>query len=245
MFPFASHPDYHAVYDLEQFRQRLEEIGEIARYYNQTITFHPGQYNQLTSCRESVVEKTVIDIDLHAKILDMMKCNQNSVIIIHGGSKNGGKQVALERFKENFHKLSESSKSRLVLENCEMAYTIQDLLDISETLNIPVVIDHHHHNINPGTIKDEDALINITEKVLEIWKRRNITPLFHLSESRRGVKISDSITARRAHSDYVENLPSALIKTLEKTKINLDIEAKMKEQAVLRLQSKYNIKQTN
>ena len=242
MFPFASHPDYHAIYDLEQFRSRLEEIGKIAKYYNQTLTFHPGQYNQLTSHRESVVEKSVIDIDLHAKILDMMDCGDDSVIVIHGGSKNGGKEVALERLKENFYKLSDSSRRRLVLENCEMAYSIEDLIDISNLLQIPIVIDYHHHNINQGTIKSEDELINITNRVLDIWEIRNITPLFHLSESRRGVKISDSITSRRAHSDYVENLPFALIKILERTKINLDIEAKMKEQAVLRLQKKYLIK---
>lgn len=242
MFPFASHPDYYLNYDLEQFRSRLQEIGEIAKYYNQTLTFHPGQYNQLTSHRESVVEKSVIDIDLHAKILDMMNCGKDSVIVIHGGSKNGGKELALSRFKENFYKLSESSRSRLVLENCEMAYSIEDLLEVSKLLKIPVVIDYHHHNINPGTVKSEDALINITNEVLDIWKLRGITPLFHLSESKRGVKTSDSITARRAHSDYITNLPSALIKTLERSNINLDIEAKMKEQAVLRLQEKYNIK---
>lgn len=239
MFPFASHPDYYLNYDLEQFRLRLQEIGEIAKYYNQTLTFHPGQYNQLTSHRESVVEKSVIDIDLHAKILDMMNCGKDSVIVIHGGSKNGGKELALSRFKENFYKLSESSRSRLVLENCEMAYSIEDLLEVSKLLKICVVLDYHHHNINPGTVKSEDALINITNEVLDIWKLRGITPLFHLSESKRGVKTSDSITARRAHSDYITNLPSALIKTLERSKINLDIEAKMKEQAVLRLQEKY------
>lgn len=238
MFPFASHPDYYSIYDLEQFRSRLQEIGEIANYYKQTLTFHPGQYNQLTSHRDSVVEKSVIDIDLHAKILDLMNCKQDSVIVIHGGSKNGGKDVALERFKLNFCKLSESSKSRLVLENCEMAYTIEDLLPISEQLNVPIVIDYHHHNIN----KSQTDLQLLTERVLTIWSRRNITPLFHLSESRRGVKITDSITTRRAHSDYVENLPESLIKILEQTKINLDIEAKMKEQAVLKLQTKYNLK---
>lgn len=240
MFPFASHPDYYLTYDLEQFRSRLEEIGRIAKHYNQTLTFHPGQYNQLTSHRESVVEKTIIDIDLHAKILDMMNCGKDSVIVIHGGSKNGGKEVALQRLKENFYKLSNSSQSRLVLENCEMAYSIEDLLEISELLKICIVIDYHHHNINPGTIKTEDELINITKRVLDIWKTRGITPLFHLSESKRGVKISDSITARRAHSDYVENLPFALIKIISESKINLDIEAKMKEQAVLKLQQKYN-----
>lgn len=241
MFPFASHPDFYETYDFERFRDRLEQLGKLSRHYRQTLTFHPGQYNQLTSHRESVVEKSIIDIDIHAKILDIMGCNSDSVIVIHGGSKHDGKEVALDRFRKNFPRLSPSSKKRLVLENCEMAYSIQDLLPVSEELGIPIVIDYHHHNINPGTINDERQLLEITDKVLQIWNTRKITPLFHLSESRRGVKITDSITSRRAHSDYVETLPNALLQTLQASKINLDIEAKMKERAVIRLFEKYNM----
>jgi UV DNA damage endonuclease len=241
MFPFASHPDFYKIYDWERFRLRLQNLGELAKHYNQTITFHPGQYNQLTSSRESVVEKSIIDIDIHAKILDIMNCGNDGVIVIHGGSKADGKQVCLDRLCQNFLKLSKSSRRRLVLENCEMAYSIQDLLPVSRKLQVPIVIDYHHHNINPGSIENSEQLIEITNEVLDIWKSRDITPLFHLSESKPGIKITDSITARRAHSDYVENLPSALIQTLEKSKINLDIEAKMKEQAVLRLFKKYKI----
>lgn len=241
MFPFASHPDFYDTYDFERFRDRLQQLGKLARHYRQTLTFHPGQYNQLTSHRESVVEKSIVDIDIHAKILDIMGCNSDSVIVIHGGSKHDGKEVALDRFRKNFPRLSPSSKKRLVLENCEMAYSIQDLLPVSEELGIPIVIDYHHHNINPGTIKDEKQLLEITDKVLQIWNTRKITPLFHLSESRRGVKITDSITTRRAHSDYVETLPNALLQTLQVSKINLDIEAKMKERAVIRLFEKYNM----
>jgi UV DNA damage endonuclease len=241
MFPFASHPDYYENYDFEQFRSRLHNIGILARHYKQTLTFHPGQYNQLTSHRESVVEKSIIDIDIHAKILDMMACDKDSVIVIHGGSKQDGKQVALARFSKNFEKLSQSSRDRLVLENCEMAYSIQDLLPISERLGIPIVIDYHHHNINPGSIDSEEMLLEITQLVLSVWNSRNITPLFHLSESRPGITVNDSITARRAHSDYIQDLPNVLLQTLFYTKINLDIEAKMKEQAVLRIFKKYKI----
>jgi UV damage endonuclease UvdE len=242
MFPFASYPDYYKIYDLEQFKDMLEEIGELARYYKQTVTFHPGQYNQLTSHRESVVEKTIIDIDLHAKILDMMGCGKDSVIVIHGGSKQDGQEEALKRLCNNFFKLSRSSQKRLVLENCEMAYSIEDLLPVSEKLKIPIVIDYHHHNINPGTIKSEEELIKITNRVLDIWKSRDITPLFHLSESRKGVKKTDNITIRRAHSDYVEGLPESLVYILKSgVQLNLDIEAKMKEQSVLHLKKKLNI----
>ena len=241
MFPFASHPDFYDKYDFEQFRTRLNNLGVLARHYKQTLTFHPGQYNLLTSHKESVVEKSIIEIDIHAKILDMMGCGDDSIIIIHGGSKQDGKECALARFCNNFKLLSKSSQSRLVLENCEMAYSIEDLLPISQKLLIPIVIDHHHHNINPGSITNDIELIEITKRVLQVWNAKGITPLFHLSESRCGVTINDSITARRAHSDYVKDFPNALLETLRDTKINLDIEAKMKEKAVLRLFSKYNI----
>jgi UV DNA damage repair endonuclease len=64
-----------------------------------------------------------------------------------------------------------------------MAYSIQDLLPISERLGIPIV-DYHHHNINPGTIDFQERMLEITQLVLSVWKSRNITPLFHLSEYR-------------------------------------------------------------
>lgn len=241
MFPFASHPDFYETYDFSRFQKKLHNLGLLAKHYRQTLTFHPGQYNQLTSHRECVVDKSIIDIDIHAKILDMMGCGKDSVIVIHGGSKNGGKTEALDRFRKNFPRLSQSSRDRLVLENCEMAYAIEDLLPVSQEFGIPIVIDYHHHNINPGSIKTQDELLAITRDVLQVWNRRGITPLFHLSESRCGVKVTDSITTRRAHSDYVQVLPDALLKTLDISRINLDIEAKMKEQAVLQLFRTYNM----
>lgn len=242
MFPFASHPEFYSNYDFEQFREKLKKIGALAKHYNQTLTFHPGQYNQITSHRLEVVDQSIIDIDLHAKILDLMECGDDSVIVIHGGSKRDGKQVSLDRLCDNFQRLSDSARKRLVLENCEMAYCIEDLLPVSQKIGVPIVIDYHHHNIHPGTIKSDNQLLEITNLVLEIWNKRGITPLFHLSESRPGITLSDSITARRAHSDYVQTLPPVLLETLKNHCINLDIEAKMKEQAVLRLQQKYNIK---
>jgi UV DNA damage repair endonuclease len=63
--------------------------------------------------------------------------------------------------------------------------------------------------------------------------------LFHLSESKPGVTLSHSLTERRAHSDYVNSLPEALIELIKTERINLDIEAKMKEQAIIRLYNKY------
>ena len=229
MFPFATHPDYYQEYNLNQFQTTLEAIGKLAKQYGQRLTFHPGQYNQLTSHRDSVVEKAIIDIDFHCKIMDMMNLDQQSVIVIHGGSKQDGQQAAMSRFVINFKKLSSSAQQRLVLENCELAYSIEDLLPTCQQLAIPIVIDYHHHNINHGTMD----LITSTRLVLDIWRTRGITPLFHLSESRPGVQPTDNITVRRAHSNYITQLPDELLSVLQTQQISLDIEAKMKEQAVL------------
>lgn len=241
IFPFATHPDYYQRYNLAQFESLLKNIGILAKKYNQRLTFHPGQHCVVASNRNCVVEHAIIDIDFHAKVMDMMNIDRHGVIVIHGGSKQDSKEIALERFKNNFVNLSESSKQRLVLENCETMYSIEDLLPICQELSIPIVIDYHHHNINPGT-KD---LSFLTNKVLEIWKKKEITPLFHLSESKPGVQITDSIMTRRAHSDYVENFPKELLEVIKTECIDLDIEAKCKEQAVFKLYSKYNMYTTN
>lgn len=233
MFPFATHADYHETYDMEQFRPILQKIGLLAKRYGQTLTFHPSQFNQLTSQRDSVVNNTIRDLEFHAKILDMAMCDQHSVIVIHGGSKTDGIDNSLSRFKKNFNRLDQSTQSRLVLENCELAYSIEELLPMCTEMRIPIIVDTHHHNLNPGTGKKQ--LSELIQDVLKIWDSRNIIPLFHVSQSRCDVKESDSITKRRAHSDYVNVLPKEILEVTVTRKLNLDVEAKMKEQAVLRL----------
>lgn len=237
IFPFATHPDYYKIYDIKQFTNKLKKIGELSKKYNQRLTFHPGQHCVVASNRDCVVNHAVIDIDFHAKLLDLMEIGDDGVIVIHGGSKQDGKDIALARFINNFPKLSESSQKRLVLENCEMMYSIEDLLPVSKLLQIPIVIDYHHHNINPGT----QDLRKLTNEVLKVWSDKKITPLFHLSESKPEVKITDSLTARRAHSDYITFFPNDLLEILITNKIDLDIEAKMKEQAVFQLYKIYNM----
>jgi UV DNA damage endonuclease len=70
--------------------------------------------------------------------------------------------------------------------------------------------------------------------ILKTWSRRNIKPKFHISEQGSG-RIGH-------HSDYIENIPEYLLSIPEKYSVNIDImvEAKMKEQAILRLKEKYS-----
>uniref|UniRef100_A0A6C0E466 UV damage repair endonuclease n=1 Tax=viral metagenome TaxID=1070528 RepID=A0A6C0E466_9ZZZZ len=239
IFPFATHPEYSQNYDLDRFKGLLQKIGGCAKKWGIRLTFHPGQHCVLASSSEKVVFSALCDIDFHAKVMDFMCLDKDGVIVIHGGSKQDGKEAALTRFAQNFSRLTESARERLVIENCEMMYSITDLIPVSRDLGIPIVVDYHHHNINKGDISDNASLQACTEKVLEIWGKREITPLFHLSESKPYVKESDSITARRAHSDYVIRFPDVLLELVETKRIDLDIEAKHKEKAVLYLKKNY------
>lgn len=70
-------------------------------------------------------------------------------------SKNvdaGDKQATLERFAQNFQRLSASCKQRLTVENDDMpnAFSITDLLSLHEKTGIPLVFDFHHHRFCPG-----------------------------------------------------------------------------------------------
>jgi len=235
MFPHLSNPLIEK-YSLDFATELLSEIGLFAKRLGQRLTFHPGQFNNLGSPREDVVQKTITELEDHAHIMDLMDLDQHSIIVIHGGGTYGNKKKAMSRFKENFYRLNESTRNRLVLENCEKSYSTEDCLEICNELNIPMVHDTHHYSCY--SIYHPEIYQRPAEKlipdILKTWSRRNIKPKFHISEQGSG-RIGH-------HSDYIENIPEYLLSIPEKYSVNIDImvEAKMKEQAILRLKEKYS-----
>lgn len=227
MFPFASH-EIHG-YNLEFADTLLKKIGKYARDNNMRLTMHPGQYNVLSSPREVVITNTIRELNHHAEILDRMEMGCDSVMIIHGGGVYGDKSSALERLKQNILKLPENTRKRLVLENCEMAYNVEDLLDISEKLLVPVVLDFHHDDI----YKSSKPIDEYFDRIFRVWKLRNIKPKVHISNSIPGVSKSDTKTARRKHSDYIHYIHKSLLSiTFD---IDVMLECKMKELAIFKL----------
>ena len=74
-----------------------------------------------------------------------MGMGDDSVMVVHGGGLYGDKEKTKDRWCEQFYKLPENVKRRLVLENCEKCFSIIDCLDVSKKINIPVVFDTHHY----------------------------------------------------------------------------------------------------
>jgi UV DNA damage endonuclease len=230
MFPFATHKDY--LYSLDSFDPILKKIGEYARENNIRLTTHPGQYNVLSCKDPRILENTIRELNHHSDILDRMGMGADSVIIIHGGGVYSDKQASLQRLESNYMLLSESTRNRLVLENCEMSYSIEDLLPISEKLKVPLVIDFHHNHINPS----KENILVLFERVYSVWKERKITPKIHVSNSIPGVKNTDSKTARRKHSDYISYFHKEIFQLhLFVKHIDIMLECKMKEDAIISL----------
>ncbi|KAL7275966.1 hypothetical protein RUND412_001066 [Rhizina undulata] len=236
MFPFASHLKYG--YDLTFAKEPLREAGRVAMKYGHRLTVHPGQYTQIASPRREVITASVRDLEYHAQLLGLLgledQADKDAVMILHMGGMFGDKAATLNRFRKYYKTLSDDVKARLVLENDDVVWTVHDLLPICKELNIPLVLDYHHHNIrHREDLRDGSRdLMPFLPEIKETWSRRGITQKQHYSEPR-----DEAITDRdrRKHSARVRNLPPC-----EPT-MDLMIEAKDKEQAVFELYRKYGI----
>ena len=145
----------------------------------------------------------------------------------------GDKPAAKKRWCENYNKLPEFIRSRLVLENCEKIFSIQDCLDISKIVGVPIVFDTHHFECYKLLHPDESFKHpkEYMKDILDSWGK--IKPKFHISEQGEG--------RCGHHSDYIQIIPDYLLNIYPKygVKIDIMIEAKKKELAIQKLYEKY------
>ena len=238
MFPFASHDVYG--YKLAPFASEvLKEAGRVAGELGHRLTTHPGQFTQLGSPRKEVITASIRDLEYHCELLDLLKLpeqqNRDAVMILHMGGVFGDKSATIARFKENYLALPQGVKNRLVLENDDVCYSVHDLLPVCEDLNIPFVLDFHHHNIIFDQDKIREGTLDIMElfpRIKATWDRKKITPKMHYSEP-----TPSAITGRqrRKHNPRVATLPPCA------PDMDLMIEAKDKEQAVFELMRTFKL----
>jgi UV DNA damage endonuclease len=185
-----------------------------------------------------VIQASIRDLEYHAELLSLLKLppqlDRDAVMILHMGGVYGDKQGTLDRFRENYKSLPEDIKKRLVLENDDVSWSVHDLLPICKELNIPLVLDYHHHNIIHSDEVREGTLdiMSLYDEIRETWTRKGITQKMHYSEP-----TPSAVTARqrRKHSARVATLPPC------PPDMDLMIEAKDKEQAVFELMRTFKL----
>ena len=224
-------------YTIDFAEEDLIWAGGLSKAFNQRVLMHPGQYNQVGTPNKKTFEKTIEDLEHHANILDTMGIDKDGVIIVHGGGTYKDKENTKRRWIEQFDDLPLNVKNRLVIENCERQYSTRDCLDISEECGIPVVFDFHHYQCRNLIYQKEkqEEIMDLMPEVIESWQNTNRNRIImHVSEQGSG-KIGH-------HSDYIEKIPNEIFTILDEfpsITIDLEVEAKMKEKAIMKLYQKY------
>lgn len=232
MFPWMSEyqlkdlPNYHKIATL------LKGAGNLAAKYGQRITFHPGHFNVLASTNDSVVTKSIKELNQHGEIMDLMDLPHTpyAAINIHVNTTQGGKEEACQRFCTNFELLDESVRTRLVVENDdkEKQYATEDLYEeIYMKIGVPITFDYHHHWCHPGILTQEEAL----KLAASTWG--DVKQLVHYSSCKM-IHEDASQTNKRAHADYIYEFIDDY-----GLDIDVEIEAKAKELATIKYMKQF------
>lgn len=219
MFPLADLHPYSDIWD--EYKQPLNSVLCAARravdcYIKQggRLSTHPGQFCVITSSKADVVRRSLLNLELHADFFDVLgiPCSYFFPINIHlsnGKAGASGSLMARAAMKD----MSQSLINRLVFETEDKSYWTWQRI-IEHFPDIPVTLDYHHRNINNlGESEHESHLA-----CFATWK--NTKPLFHYTEGA-------AHELDRSHADLITCLPRY-------RDVDMEIEAKHKEQAVLR-----------
>ncbi len=201
MFPWASEYGIENIPNIQEIAEVMKRTGEYAKLNGVRLGCHPGPFNVLCSPNEKVVQNTIIDLENHGKVLDLLGLSHTpyNKINIHCNGTYGDKIASMQRFCDNYDRLSHSVKSRLTVENDDKAsmYSVKDLMYIHERIGIPIVFDYHHHTFNTGGLSEQEAL----ELAMSTWTNY-IVPVVHYSSS-KPKESGNPKDKPQAHADYI------------------------------------------
>jgi UV DNA damage endonuclease len=257
IFPRWNHYEISDLPGIVEITQHLRAAGDFARAHGHRLTTHPGPFHILGSPDPVVVENSIIGLERHSEMFDLMGYapSFDNLINIHVGATYGDKPTTVQRWLRTWDRLSDSLKSRLVLENDDKAsmYSVRDLYTmIHADIAIPITFDYWHHTFNTGDLSEQEAFF----MARETWTRHGVTQCTHYSESRRreqqrliermfehhGISI-DNIASwptfhkqykeftkikEQAHADFITELPD----TYGVSDLDIEVEAKAKEQTL-------------
>ncbi|WP_019421373.1 UV DNA damage repair endonuclease UvsE [Paenibacillus sp. OSY-SE] len=237
LIPLSTH---EALMDWDPFPALAEAFSAIGAYVNKhrmRVSFHPDHFTVLSTPREEVLRKSVIDLEYHLRMLEAMGLDARAKNNIHIGGAYGDKQTAGERFMVNFRMLPEAIACRMTLENDDKTFNALETLAICEELSVPMVLDIHHQWVN----NEGENTADLWPRIARTWetkygqadasKQDPLPPKIHVSSPKSEKDI-------RGHADYVEVKP--LLEFLRAAaryteRLDVMLEAKRKDDALLKL----------
>ncbi len=181
LIPFAS----HSIMDFEwqtYFKKTFQEIGTFIKSNKMRTSMHPGQYTVLNSNKKDVYYQSIKNLQYHTELLDLMELDTTAKIQLHVGGVYGNKRKSLQRFIDRYKKLNDQIRNRLIIENDERSYNLNDCILINKQTEIPVVLDIYHHKLN----NQGDTMVQGFQKVKKTWAEEDGPPIIHYSTQKVG-----------------------------------------------------------
>ena len=226
LIPFGSHP-INTVPWWRILKSQFARLGDFIARKGLRVSMHPGQFTILNSPRREVVANSVKELEYHTAVLDALGVDNSHKIVIHLGGVYGDKAESLSRFIKNCKRLNSRIRARLVIENDERCYTVDDVLGASRAIGVPVVFDVFHHVWNPALeALPVRFIIGLAAKT---WHKRDGRVKIHYSNQWSGGPAG-------AHSKSI-NVGKFLrfYDTIHDLDLDIMLEVKDKEQSVLKL----------
>ncbi len=166
LVPFASHPVCRSDW-ASRFKNEFRAIGSLIRKNKMRISMHPDQFVLINALDEGIVQRSVAELDYHAKVLDALGLDPSAKMQIHVGGVYGDKEAAIGRFVERYGNLPARIKRRLVIENDDRLFSLRDCLRIHSLCKIPILFDSFHHSLLNNGESMREALL-LAQKT---WKK--------------------------------------------------------------------------
>jgi UV DNA damage endonuclease len=223
LIPFASHPICDFPWQ-KTYEETFRKIGNFINRNKMRVSMHPDQFVLINPLDEDIFHRSVKELLYHAEILDLLGTNSSAKIQIHVGGIYGQKEKSLKRFIERYKYLPHEIKKRLVIENDERLYGVEDCLFIHDKINIPIVFDVLHFRCN----NKGERMRDMFSKAFSTWSKRDGVPIVDYSSQEKGKKIGSHI--------YSININDFRYFLKETTGFNYDImcEIKDKEKSALK-----------
>ncbi|KAA9332100.1 UV DNA damage repair endonuclease UvsE [Hymenobacter busanensis] len=148
--PFGSHPINTFPWQTH-FAAEFRAIGDYVKAHGLRVSFHPDQFVVLNSPDAGIVQRSIDELVYQGSMLDLMGLDSTAKLQIHAGGLYGDREAALTRWIATYKTLPEAVKARLVVENDDRLYSLQDCLRLHDAVGVPVLFDNFHHEcLNNG-----------------------------------------------------------------------------------------------
>jgi UV DNA damage endonuclease len=148
--PFGSHPINTFPWQTH-FAAEFRAVGDYIKAHNMRISFHPDQFVVLNSPDAGIVERSIAELVYQGSMLNLMGLNSTHKLQIHVGGLYNDRELAISRFIDTYRRLPAAVTARLVIENDDRLFSLQDCLRVHQAVGIPILFDNFHHEcLNHG-----------------------------------------------------------------------------------------------